>query len=150
MLLKISSFCTTHRPSVSTGYTKQIIPILRKPWPPQLFSLELLATDRVENPVYKSNSIVVCVFVAVGTCLPSRCPETVAVTESPLSNESIRHNNIKSILRFQQTPLHYQNVKGYALGLTSISCSILFVYFNKIYFFLICVNKGYIKASPKF
>jgi hypothetical protein len=29
MLLKISSFCTTHESSVSTGFTKQIMPILR-------------------------------------------------------------------------------------------------------------------------
>jgi hypothetical protein len=28
MLLKISSFCTTHKPSVSTGITEQIMPIL--------------------------------------------------------------------------------------------------------------------------
>jgi hypothetical protein len=29
MLLKISSFCTTHKSSVSTGFTEQIMPILR-------------------------------------------------------------------------------------------------------------------------
>jgi hypothetical protein len=34
--------------------------------------------------------IVACVFVATRTCLQSRCPETIVVTESPLSNGSIR------------------------------------------------------------
>jgi hypothetical protein len=29
MLLKISSFCTTHKSSASTGFTEQIMPILR-------------------------------------------------------------------------------------------------------------------------
>jgi hypothetical protein len=29
MLLKMSSFCTTHKSSVSTGFTEQIMPILR-------------------------------------------------------------------------------------------------------------------------
>jgi hypothetical protein len=35
--------------------------------------------SHIKHPVFNSNSIVACVFVAVGTCLPRRCPETVVV-----------------------------------------------------------------------
>jgi hypothetical protein len=36
-------------------------------------------TPHKKYPVYSSNSIVTCVFIVAGTCLPSRCPETVVV-----------------------------------------------------------------------
>jgi hypothetical protein len=42
----------------------------------QLYSLWPLCTDPTENTVSYSISIVACVSVAVGTCLPSRCLET--------------------------------------------------------------------------
>jgi hypothetical protein len=54
---------------------------------------ELVITSRhgpqTKHSVSNSNSIVSHVFVVAGTCLPSRCPETV-FTEPPLSNGSIR------------------------------------------------------------
>jgi hypothetical protein len=45
-----------------------------------------LRTDRVENTVSNSTSIVACVFVSAGICLPSRCPETNVVSEPFASN----------------------------------------------------------------
>jgi hypothetical protein len=38
----------------------------------QLSWLYYLGTDHIENTVSNSNSIVACVFVTTGTCLPSR------------------------------------------------------------------------------
>jgi hypothetical protein len=56
----------------------------------QLNSLLQLAwffgTDHIENTKFPILTIVACVFVAAETSLPSRCPETVAATESPLSS----------------------------------------------------------------
>jgi hypothetical protein len=46
---------------------------------PQLSFLYPLRTDRVENTVFNSTSIVARRFVAVGTCLLSRCLETALV-----------------------------------------------------------------------
>jgi hypothetical protein len=51
---------------------------------PQLSSLQPLCTDRVENIFSKSNSVIACVFVVPGTCLPIRYLET-AVVFSPIS-----------------------------------------------------------------
>jgi hypothetical protein len=34
-------------------------------------------TDRIEDTASNSSSIVACVFVATGTCLPSRCLTTL-------------------------------------------------------------------------
>jgi hypothetical protein len=48
---------------------------------PQLSSLQPLHTDRVENTVPNTNSIIPCVFVAAGTCLPNRCLETGCITQ---------------------------------------------------------------------
>jgi hypothetical protein len=57
---------------------------------PQLYSLWLLCTDRVENTVSNSTSIVACVSFGVGTCLPSRCLEMalayLLITQSLHSN----------------------------------------------------------------
>jgi hypothetical protein len=55
--------------------------------PPQgLPSLSPLSADRVETPFFNSTSIVACVSIAAGTCLPSRCLETNVVPESFASN----------------------------------------------------------------
>jgi hypothetical protein len=39
-----------------------------------------LCTDRIENTVSNSNSIVTCVFTTAITCLPIRCLETGGIT----------------------------------------------------------------------
>jgi hypothetical protein len=49
---------------------------------PQLSSLQPICTDRVEN-IFQNNSIVSCVFVALGTCLLIRCLEMAVY--SPIS-----------------------------------------------------------------
>jgi hypothetical protein len=52
--------------------------------------------DRVENTVCSSTSIVACVPVAAGRCLPSRCLETALVylriSRSLHSNGPARYN----------------------------------------------------------
>jgi hypothetical protein len=50
---------------------------------PQLSSLWLFCTDRVEDTVFKNNCIVACVIVAAETCLPIHFLET-AVVSSPV------------------------------------------------------------------
>jgi hypothetical protein len=61
-----------------------------------LSSSEPLSTERVENTVSNNTSIVTCVSVAAGTCLPSCCLETALVylltSRSLHSNGSTRYN----------------------------------------------------------
>jgi hypothetical protein len=58
---------------------------------PQLSSLQPLCMDRVENIVSNSNSIVVFLFVAAGTCLPTSCLDRGCIT--PLFIR-ILHSNV--------------------------------------------------------
>jgi hypothetical protein len=44
--------------------------------PSTVFYHKPLCTDEVENTVSNSNSIVACIFVAAGTCLPINCLDT--------------------------------------------------------------------------
>jgi hypothetical protein len=44
-----------------------------------------ICTDRVENTVSSSTSIFVCLSIAAGTCLPSRCLETNVVYSRSLA-----------------------------------------------------------------
>jgi hypothetical protein len=38
--------------------------------------MKILCADRVENTVFKCTPVFVCISIAAGTCLPSRCLET--------------------------------------------------------------------------
>jgi hypothetical protein len=62
----------------------------------QLSSLKPLCTDRVEINVSNNTSIVECVSVAAGTCLPRRCIETdlvyLLISWSLYSNGSTRYS----------------------------------------------------------
>jgi hypothetical protein len=68
----------------SQGYAGGIKPCLHTGLPDN-WLCPLLITSRHgphrKHPVSNSDSIVACLFVASGMCLPSRCPETAPVTE---------------------------------------------------------------------
>jgi hypothetical protein len=92
MLLKISSFCTLHKSPVSTGFAEQITPILRilcyngslVTWIAYIpfttyweFYTTRTAYKKTPRPV-----VLLSVFIAAGTCLPSRCLATVEDTHT--------------------------------------------------------------------
>jgi hypothetical protein len=59
----------------------------------QLSSLQSLCTDRVENTLSNSTSIVACVSVAAGTCLQSSCLETAIHATVLRLTSSFNHVN---------------------------------------------------------
>jgi hypothetical protein len=84
--------------------------------------LPCLCTDRVENTVSNSNSIV-CVFVVAGTCLPIRCLETCCIT--PLSILLLHSNGCK---RCNRKEIHlaekthsYKTVKKVTYAISSLN-----------------------------
>jgi hypothetical protein len=74
--------------------------IYRTPW--QL-TFSLLITSRHwprrNDPFPTETLIIACLFIAAGTCSLSRCRQTVVVTESSLSNWSIRHSIVRGVVQ---------------------------------------------------
>jgi hypothetical protein len=52
-------------------YIKQVLGITNRPLSFYIILSTLYDTDRIENTAFNNCSIVACVFVAAGTCLPS-------------------------------------------------------------------------------
>jgi hypothetical protein len=59
-----------------------------------------LYTDRVENIVCSSTSIVACLSVAAGTCLSSRCLETNVVSEPFASNRCFSGSTVLALSKY--------------------------------------------------
>jgi hypothetical protein len=67
---------------------------------PKLSSLQPFRTYRVENTVCNSTSIVACVSVAAGTCLPSRCLEMNVVSRPFASNRCFSGSKILALNKY--------------------------------------------------
>jgi hypothetical protein len=82
---------TTASNSGDSSASHAQVPSLNLPWRTQLnWQLCLLLIisrhgPHIKHPVSNSNSIGTCVFVAAGTCLPSRFPETIVVSSHRLA-----------------------------------------------------------------
>jgi hypothetical protein len=66
----------------------------------QLSSLEPHCMDRVENAFSNSTSIVVCLSVAAGTCLPSRCLEMNVVSEKFASYSCFSGSTVLALSKY--------------------------------------------------
>jgi hypothetical protein len=83
---------------------------------PQLPSL---CTDRRENIVSNINCIVVCVFVATGTCLPIRCIETCCLT--PLYIRLLHGNGCTRYNKKEIHPLEKPYVKKVTYAISCVN-----------------------------
>jgi hypothetical protein len=78
----------------------------------QVSSLQPLFTDRVENTVSKSASIVACVSVAAGTCVRSRCLETNVVPKLLASYSCFSGSTILALNKYATIYYYFRTRKS--------------------------------------